>query len=146
MLQALRGLVKNDQAYRKIVAAKVAAKGIDDAAQRQAELKRQLQGVRDLLAGKQGAIADLFHAQQAADRGDPVQLYLLQAQLAAYRNYMQFVQAETEAPVPAGDPERKRADAALQSLSNLLGETRPEQKGALVGYWVKLCGLAPPQP
>lgn len=34
----------------------------------------------------------------------------------------------------------------LQSLSNLLGKTRPEQKGALVGYWVKLCGLAPPQP
>jgi hypothetical protein len=128
MLQAVRGLVKNDQAYRHI-------------------RDNQMDGVDALLVGPNGAMRNLAAARATAEREDPVQIYLLQAELAAYRNFTHFYfAANRQQAVPANHPARAQAQAALQSLSERLKQVRPEDQAAWVKYWATLCGLALPQP
>ena len=66
---ALPGLVKTDQAYNKILLPTT-----------------PLADVEALLIGGNGAVANLQSARDQAEKDHPVQIYLLQSQLAAYRN------------------------------------------------------------
>lgn len=128
MLEAVRGLVKNDQAYSRIVA-------------------KKLDGVDALLVGPNGAMQDLIKARVTVDGGDPVQVYLLQAELAAYRNFTQYYfAANRQQAVPEDHPARKDAQAALQTLSDLLKQSRPKdsQNPSVVQYWTEICGLELP--
>ena len=120
--QALPGLIKSDQAYQKILE------------------RKPLTDIEQLLVGGTGAVADVQAARELVDRDHPVQVYLLQAQLAAYRNFtVAEFRLNNNAPVPMDHPARVKANAQLKELDRLCKAAglRPD----LVNYWQKLCAL-----
>jgi hypothetical protein len=125
LLLALPGLIKTDQAYDKILR------------------QRPLAEVEALLIGSNGAVANLEAARASVDRDHPVNLYLLQSQLAAYRNFMVAKdRLDNHATVPPTDPARAQANAALKELNRLLKSQNAGPDGQkLVDYWARLCGL-----
>jgi hypothetical protein len=129
VITALPGLVKTDQAYDKIL-----------------RTNTPLSDIEDLLVGDHGAVADIQNARAKVDRDHPVQVYLLQAQLAAYRNFMVALdRLQTHAIVPADHPARANANAQLKELNRLLKLQRAGDPGqTLVEYWVELCALDRP--
>lgn len=134
VLAALPGLIKTDQAYARIMAGPAGA----DAT--------RLADIRELLVGPRGAIADLQAARAMTDANHPVQVYLVQAQLAAYRNYLVARDRFMVPRVPlTTEPERAEANAQLTELDRLV---RLADSGSaatdLVNYWVRVCGLKPP--
>ena len=74
------------------------------------------------------------------DRDHPVQIFLLQAQLAAYRNFtVAEFRLNNNATVPLDHPARAKAGTQLRELDRLC-----KASGAgpnLVNYWQKLCAL-----
>lgn len=129
LLVALPGLIKTDQAY-----ALIASHG-------------SLADVNALLVGPTGAVQDLQQARAAVDPDHPLQAYLIQAQLAAYRNYM--VAAHTlngGATIPATDQARQAAEINLNRLNQVLNSVGADdaQRRTLVQYWAKLCALEVP--
>lgn len=131
LLAALPGLIKTDQAYAKVFS--------HDAS---------LADVEALLVGPRGAVADIQQARALVDTNHPVQVYLIQAQLAAYRNFtVAMDRLNNHAVVPAGSPARADATSQLSDLNRLLKVLEPGTPGReLVLYWARLCGLAPPPP
>jgi hypothetical protein len=129
VMTALPGLVKTDQAYDKIL-----------------RTNTTLAEVEGLLIGDRGALTDIQRARTQADRDHPVQGYLLQAQLAAYRNYqIALDRLKNHATVPAADPARANANNQLKELSRLLKAQQTGDAGQkLVEYWVELCTLDRP--
>ena len=128
LIVALPGLVKTDQAYNKILLTNA-----------------PLSDVKALLVGERGAVADLQKARQQVDRDHPVQVYFIQAQLAAFRNYQ--VAADylgNHSTVPADDEARVKANAQLKELDRLLKTQSPELRPGLVNYWVQLAILDAP--
>jgi hypothetical protein len=128
ILTALPGLIKTDQAYAKILG------------------NAPLQDVEDLLIGPNGAIADVEKARANTDKDHPVQIYLIQAQLAAYRNYtVALYRLNGHATVPPASPVRTEGIAQLKELDRLIKLQKPGPSGQdLVNYWARLCGLPPP--
>jgi tetratricopeptide (TPR) repeat protein len=128
LLLALPGLVKTDQAYDKILR------------------KQSFDEVKELLVGSRGAVANFQSARGAVGRDHPLQSYLIQAQLAAYRNYMMAVDTfQNHATVPFNDPARGQAQTQLQELNELLKQSSDDaQRKALVQYWTRLCALETP--
>jgi hypothetical protein len=125
VLLALPGLIKTDQAYNKI--------GLTNAS---------LSDIEALLIGNNGAIANIEKAREQTDKDHPVQIYLLQAQLAAYRNYqVALFRLNNGAVVPADNPARVRANAELKELQRLLNAQKVKQAEELINYWVELCAL-----
>lgn len=129
VVTALPGLVKTDQAYDKIF--------------RQNTTLTEVEG---LLIGERGAVADIQRARAQTDKDHPVQVYLVQAQLAAYRNYQVALdRLKNHATVAATDPARTNANGQLKDLSRLLKVQQPGRAGEeLVNYWVQLCALNAP--
>jgi tetratricopeptide (TPR) repeat protein len=129
VMMALPGLVKTDQAYDKIVRSNTT-----------------LVEVEGLLIGERGAVTDIQRARTQTDKDHPVQVYLLQAQLAAYRNYQVALdRLKNHATVSATDPARVQANAQLKELRRLLKAQQPGKPGEdLVNYWVQLCALDVP--
>jgi hypothetical protein len=129
VITALPGLVKTDQAYDKIQ-----------------RTNAPLSDVEELLIGDRGAVANLQSARAQVDKDHPVQVYLVQAQLAAYRNFQVALdRLKNHAIVPADHPARANANAQLKELNRLLklqGAGDPGQR--LVEYWVELCALDRP--
>ena len=77
------------------------------------------------------------------DRDHPVQVFLLQAQLAAYRNFTVAVfRLNNNAPVPVDHPARAKANTQLKELDRLCKATGVGPN--LVNYWQKLCALDMP--
>jgi len=128
VLVALPGLIKTDQAYDKILN------------------KKPLEEVLALLIGPSGAIANIQNAQLSVDKDHPVQVYLIQAQLAAYRNYMVAQdRLNNHATIAADDPARMKANEQLVELNRLLQSQQPGPAAqTLISYWVKLCALDMP--
>jgi len=129
LLAALPGLIMTDQAYDKILN------------------KKPLQEVVDLLTGPSGAIIKIQSARDFVDKDHPVQVYLIQAQLAAYRNYRvaqrQLAGIET---IPVDNPNRKKAADQLMELKQLLKDNNPAPAGqSLILYWAALIGMSPPK-
>ena len=81
-----------------------------------------------------------------AEKDHPVQIYLLQSQLAAYRNFMVAQdRLNRHATVPANHPARINAGAQLKELDRLLKAQKAGLTGVnLVNYWVELCALDSP--
>jgi hypothetical protein len=125
LLRALPGLIKSDQAYQKIME------------------RKPLTEIEQLLLSGNGAVADVQAAREVVDRDHPVQTFLLQAQLAAYRNFtVALFRLNNNAAVPADHPARAKANAQLKELDRLC-----KANGAgpnLVNYWQKLCALDMP--
>jgi len=128
LLLALPGLIKTDQAYEKILR------------------KESFNDVKDLLVGSNGAVANIQSARGAVGKDHPVQSYLIQAQLAAYRNYMVAVDTlQSHATIPSDDPARLQAQQQLQELNGLLKLSGDDaQRKALIQYWARLCALEVP--
>ncbi|HSB80467.1 MAG TPA: hypothetical protein VLM91_16930 [Candidatus Methylomirabilis sp.] len=128
LLLALPGLIKTDQAYDKILR------------------KQSFDEVKELLVGSKGAVANIQSARGAVGKEHPVQGYLIQAQLAAYRNYTVALDTfQNHATVPSDDPARGQAETQLQELNELLKRSSEDaQRRALVQYWARLCGLESP--
>jgi len=129
LLAALPGLIKTDQAYNKILS--------DNPA---------LSEVQDLLVGQNGAVANIQSARARVDRQHPVQVYLVQAQLAAYRNFMVALdRLDNHATVAENDPARAKAMEHLKELADLL-KAQPAASGGkdLVQDWALLCALPLP--
>jgi tetratricopeptide (TPR) repeat protein len=128
LLRALPGLIKTDQAYHKILRGS------------------PLPEVEALLIGGNGAISDIQSARDLAETDHPLHLYLLQARLAAYRNFQVALdRLQDHATVPVDHSARLEANADLKELDRLLKtrNTGPEG-GKLVDYWATLCALDPP--
>jgi hypothetical protein len=132
LLTALPGLIKTDQAYARIIFTNAPANG--DAL---------LNDVKDLLTGPRGAIADLNSARGVVDKDHPIQVYLIQAELAAYRDYTVAVYyLKNHSPVAADDPARTHAIAQLKELADAVGAQKSDLEGRrLANYWATLCGL-----
>jgi len=134
VLTALPGLIKTDQAYQKIFGAQTLS---PDA---KAALRPDVEA---LLVGDHGAIADIQRGRDLVDAKHPVQIYLLQAQLAAYRNFMVAQdRLNNHATVPANHPARTTAVKQLKTLDKLLKERHTGPEGQqLVNYWAQVCVL-----
>jgi hypothetical protein len=127
VIAALPGLIKTDQAYNKILT------------------NAPFADVQDLLIGRSGAVADVDKARAQVEKDHPVQVYLLQAQLAAYRNFQVGMDSlQNHAVVPANHPARVNANAQLKELDRLVKAQKAESGDKLVDYWVRLCALDAP--
>jgi len=125
LLRALPGLIKTDQAYQKIIE------------------RKPLAAIEQLLVGGNGAIADVQAARELVDRDHPVQIFLLQAQLAAYRNFtVAEFRLNNNSAVPVDHPARAQANTQLKELDRLCKATGAGPN--LVNYWQKLCALDMP--
>jgi hypothetical protein len=152
LLAALPGLIMTDQAYTKIVRAlprpRPREAGATAPATRPATMpspRETYDEVKPLLIGPRGAIATIDEARRSADPDHPVQSYLLQAQLAAYRNY-QVAQRDLN---DGGDEEaandaRRAAQDRLNQLHRLLSRVPSQQRDAVIAHWQFVCGLQPP--
>jgi hypothetical protein len=129
LLLALPGLIKSDQAYDKILR------------------QRPLAEVEALLIGSNGAVVNMEAARASVDRDHPVNLYLLQSELTAYRNFMVAKdRLDNHAAIPPDHPARAQANAALKELNRLLKSQDAGPEGQkLIQYWVRLCALDIPQ-
>ena len=128
LIAALPGLVKTDQAYNKILLTNA-----------------PLSDIKALLVGEHGAVADIQKARQQLDREHPLQIYLIQAQLAAFRNYQVGTDyLGNHSTVTADDEARVKANSQLKDLDRLLRTQGPELRSNLVNYWVQLCILDSP--
>jgi hypothetical protein len=128
LMAALPGLIKTDQAYNKILS------------------NAPLSDVEGLLIGESGAVANIESARNLVGRDHPVQIYLVQAQLAAYRN-LQVAQdrLNNHATVPGNHPARTRANAQLKELRDLINAQKgADPGGKLLDYWAELCTLDRP--
>ena len=122
LLRALPGLIKTDQAYQKIME------------------RKPLAEIEQLLVSGDGANADIQAARELVDRDHPVQIYLLQAQLAAYRNFtVAEFRLNNNATLPMDHPARAKANIQLKELDRLCKATGAGPN--LVNYWQKLCAL-----
>ncbi|HVR35807.1 MAG TPA: hypothetical protein VMS21_08145 [Methylomirabilota bacterium] len=128
LLWALPGLIKTDQAYHKILRG------------------NSLPEVEALLIGANGAISDIQSARKLAETDHPVHQYLLQAKLAAYRNFQVALdRLQNHATVPVDHSARVEANADLKELDRLLkARNTGTDGGNLVEYWATLCALDPP--
>jgi hypothetical protein len=129
LLAALPGLIKTDQAYFKTMT------------------HGAFTDIQALLIGDNGAVADLQNARAVVDKDHPVQIYLIQAELAAYRNFEVAQDRLNHSTVDPGHPARANAVTQLNELDRLMKLQEPGTGApALVTYWQKLCGLPPPPP
>jgi hypothetical protein len=129
VVTALPGLVKTDQAFSKILLPNAPPADVEA-----------------LLIGGNGAVANIQSGRDQVEKDHPVQVYLLQAQLAAYRNF-QVAQdrLNNHATVPANHPARAHANAQLKELDRLLKLQKAGPAGAnLINYWIELCTLDAP--
>jgi len=128
LLAALPGLIKTDQAYSKILNNSPFAE------------------VEALLTGPNGAIADIQNARANTDKDHPVQIYLVEAQLAAYRNFtVAMDRLNNHATVPPDSLVRTNAITHLSELNGLIRVQKPGPSAQeLVNYWARLCGLPTP--
>lgn len=130
ILEALPGLVKTDQAYEIILSRPPGAH------------PQLMEDVAELLTGPNGAVADIDRARNSADQNHPVQVYLLQSQLAAYRNYLVAQdRLNSRALIAEEDPARLAALSQLKELKRVLAVEDPENSQRFVNYWEDICGL-----
>jgi len=135
LLEALPGLIKIDQAYSKIQT----YSKIEDP-------HSKFEEVNILLTGDVGAIKDLDHARKTVERDHPVQIYLIQSQLAAYRNLMDaYDKLNSGKMIPQDYPARKAAQEQLKDLKGLLKTINSPEAERLIQFWIERVHLEVPQ-
>ena len=127
VLAALPGLIKTDQAYQKILASQ------------SSNNPALLAEIESLLVGPNGGVANIQAAREQVDKDHPVQVYFLQAELAAYRNFqVAHFRLRSHASVPTDHAARATANAHLKELDAMV-KSQPGGQD-LVNYWSRLCG------
>lgn len=140
IVAALPGLIKIDLAYATIAAMTPGAGGNRDLL---ATVQRRLVGVpsdpRD-----DSAVNDLRHARQKAGPQHPVTIYLIECQLAAFRNY-QIAYQKTHGRSPANDePAATEAGRNLHDLAEFLkAERASDLATARVNFWQNNYSIVP---
>jgi hypothetical protein len=90
------------------------------------------------------AVKDLHRARERVGAGPPVNLYLIQAQLAAYRNYQVAFKRTHGANPDSNDPAKKEAQYNLAELQALLNKLQTGAAGdGLVSSWKNSYNLIP---
>jgi len=128
LLRAIPALIMTDQAYAVVLAMESGDAG-----------EGALQKVRGLLTGADGAMERFKRAQGAVEKSHPLQLYLVQAQLAAYDNYREaYGRRHLGDSVPKEDALRKDAQTSLVTLRSLLAATGDQ---SIAAWWKGKCLL-----
>jgi hypothetical protein len=144
MMAALPGLIRVDESnlHDEIRAFK-----------RQPDTKAKIEAAFDRLtaltiADKTGAIAIIQRARNGMnDKDHPVHIYLIQSQLAAYRNYQSGYQLKNQDLVPSSDPAKTTAEDLLKELKRLLAADKSTDgtvDEAIITKWVDLTKLSAP--
>jgi len=143
LLMAIEGLIKIDLAYHEIAT-------MDTNSARAQEI---LTHVRQRLvgpapAGETFAVEDIQSARNRVGAGHPVNVYLIQAQLAAYRNYQSAFKRANRTFVPNDDPARLEAGHQLFELQALFDQLEAGASGQqLVQTWREKYSILPkPRP
>ena len=100
--------------------------------------------VEELLIGENGAVANIEAARNKVDKDHPVQVYLIQAQLAAYRNFQVAFDYshQHQQTVPGTHAARAKANEQLKELRRLFTVEQRGQAGVdVINYWIALCTL-----
>jgi hypothetical protein len=135
IVEALPGLIKIDLAYARIRQMKPFLKKTEDISSADLEQKNQaivqentpifLKEIKPRLVGDTGeaegsAVQDLHRARAQVEPDRPVHIYLIQAQLAALRNYeVAYTKCYGDTP-PADDPAQQVAAWNLWDLQEIL--------------------------
>jgi hypothetical protein len=133
LLAALPGLIQNDYSYDLLV---------NTAPQSPLERTNLFERVRPLLVGSDGAISIIEEARSASviETNHPVHIYLIQCQLAAYRNYRRAYEL-TDRTGDRRDSEPHQA--AQKHLDDLAGRLSGPGGQQIVNKWAQLCNLTP---
>ncbi len=135
VLAALPGLIKIDLAFKKI-------KKMEERAEGNLNIFTEIE--RRLSYKEGGAVNDIGKARAKVNKGHEVNIYLIQAQLSAYRNYQVAYQMShnTQSP-PDTDKNKKEAQYNLKDLEDILNSLEKTGIKNLVNYWQSLCLITP---
>jgi hypothetical protein len=135
VLAALPGLIKIDLAFKEI-------KKMEEGAEGNLNIFSEIG--RRLSYKEGGAVNDIRKARAKVNKGHEVNIYLIQAQLSAYRNYQVAYQLShnTHSP-PDTDKNKKEAQYNLKDLEDLLNALKKPGTNNLVNYWKTLCLITP---
>ncbi len=137
ILTALPGLIKIDLAHSRI---ETMEEG------KTAENKKILNSeIRPrLVAQESGAVYDINLARKKVNKKHEVNIYLIQNQLSAYRNYQVAYQLANKAQSPPDtDKAKEEAKYNLQDLLDVLDVLKISRSKNLVDYWKYLCTIKP---
>jgi tetratricopeptide (TPR) repeat protein len=138
ILKALPGLIRIDQVYSFIAYKALGENESMLVDEFQTSVESPLVNAEEILETARAVVLP----------NEPVQIYLIQAQLAAYRNlktaFRKFKPGRDT--VPDSNPMKKRAEGNIQDLSDILlvMTDAKEQRAELIRYWLLLTGLRPP--
>ena len=139
VIEAMPGLIKTDLAFKRI----------GEMEGKDAEEKRKIldQEIRPRLVGENGAVADIDRARRKAAGEHKVKVYLISAQMAAFRNYqVAYQQAHDGRDPPDSDTAKMAARKNLGDLDSLVRNLSMDDSGKeLVEYWITLCRIRPTQ-
>ncbi len=135
VLAALPGLIKIDLAFKRI-------KKMEEGAEGNLNVFSEID--RRLSYKEGGAVNDIWKARAKVNKEHEVNIYLIQAQLSAYRNYQVAYQLShnTHSP-PDTDKNKKEAQYNLNDLEDILKATKRSGINNLVNYWKTLCLITP---
>ena len=135
VLAALPGLIKTDLAFKRIKKMKKETK------ERKLEIFKDEISPR-LNAEGHGAVHDIMLARKKVNKEHEVNLYLIQAQLGAYRNYQLAYQLAHDKHSPDNrDKSKIAAQYNLQDLKDLLVALKKTEE--VFDYWKSLCTIKP---
>jgi len=125
LIAALPGLIKTDQAYTKMMNAGT------------------MSDIQALLTGDNGAIANIQSARATVDKDHPVQMYLIEAQLAAFRNFTVALEKHGLPPLSHTNQIYVDAQGRLHELSQLAQKLGNTDDQAAVAAWGRILGIVP---
>jgi hypothetical protein len=133
VIQAMPGFIKTDLGYNRI-------RQMNDG-----EIDILNQEIRPRLVGDKGAVADIRNARKKVHKNHEINVYLINAQLAAFRNYQVAHQKARGGENPLDtDGAKMEAQYNLSDLEELVKVLKLGQKGmSLVDYWKYLCTINP---
>lgn len=117
LLTALAGLIKIDLAYDQVAGLTTNAAGPAGEAVL-ARVQKRLVGPADSV--EPSAVDDLRDARAKVGPDHPLNVYLIQAQLSAFRNYQTAFKRVRGTRLPANDPAKLEAGHQLHELGQLL--------------------------
>jgi hypothetical protein len=131
LLAALPGLIQNDYSYDLLV---------NTTPQSPQEKTNLFERVRPLLVGSEGAITIIEEARSASlvETNHPVHIYLIQCQLAAYRNYRKAYELIVRTGAPRDSEPHQ---SAQRHLDDLAGRLRGAGGQDIVNKWADRCNL-----
>ena len=133
VLVALPGLIMNDHAFNLLSAPR------PETPEARSNLVAKAES---LLVGPAGAVEVIEGARApgVVEPQHPVHVFLLQSQLAAYRNYRKAYEILDQRGVPTNAPAHLRAQAQLDALTNFLTAA----DASLVRFWAERDHLRAP--